>query len=218
MQILSNLVSKVLTNSMRRLIKAPPRLKNRSASRMNSPSDRNAGGNAPVAFAVGVVGGITGGIYLAEHDFLPDSLRISSRRPPSYSSSTHDASSAARVLGGDAPSHQHRRVSESFVSEFDTSTRNPRWVVEHLHAKEERSLKSSDDASSNTAAVSRQGHTFREDDSLLAHHRSRPAHYKGSGLDRGHLAPAADMKSDEAMSDSFRLSNVSPQVGCGFNR
>ncbi len=42
--------------------------------------------------------------------------------------------------------------------------------------------------------------------------------YRGSGYDRGHLIPAADLvRSDEAMSGSFYMSNMSPQEP-GFNR
>jgi endonuclease G len=42
--------------------------------------------------------------------------------------------------------------------------------------------------------------------------------YKGSGYDRGHLAPAADMKMSEvSMSESFYMSNMSPQHP-SFNR
>lgn len=42
--------------------------------------------------------------------------------------------------------------------------------------------------------------------------------YIGSGFDRGHLAPAADMSwSKRSMEDSFFYSNMSPQVP-GFNR
>lgn len=42
--------------------------------------------------------------------------------------------------------------------------------------------------------------------------------YKGSGYDRGHLSPAADFSfSEKAMSDTFYLSNMSPQTA-GLNR
>ena len=42
--------------------------------------------------------------------------------------------------------------------------------------------------------------------------------FKGSGYDRGHLAPAGDMSfSHTAMSESFYLSNMTPQEA-GFNR
>ena len=45
-----------------------------------------------------------------------------------------------------------------------------------------------------------------------------PADYKKSGYDRGHLSPAADFAFDAAaMSETFYMSNMSPQAG-GLNR
>ncbi len=47
---------------------------------------------------------------------------------------------------------------------------------------------------------------------------SAPSDYSHSGFDRGHLAPAADMKlSEDYMDESFYMSNISPQVP-SFNR
>ena len=60
---------------------------------------------------------------------------------------------------------------------------------------------------------------FRADPDLESGQRAVLLDYKLSGFDRGHMAPAAAMKWDaRAMSESFLLSNMAPQVGNGFNR
>lgn len=59
---------------------------------------------------------------------------------------------------------------------------------------------------------------FREDTSIPEAHRSTLSDYKGSGYDRGHMAPNAALDwSKQAMSETFLLSNMSPQLP-GFNR
>lgn len=65
----------------------------------------------------------------------------------------------------------------------------------------------------------RRSNDFRADIDLPPNQRAELSDYKGSGYDRGHMAPAAVMKWDpQAMSESFLLSNIAPQVGPGFNR
>ena len=66
------------------------------------------------------------------------------------------------------------------------------------------------------------GSTPRKDsfkpDPLVSTKSAQLSDYKGSGYDRGHLAPAGDMKRDKiSMSQSFLLSNISPQ-NASFNR
>ena len=55
-------------------------------------------------------------------------------------------------------------------------------------------------------------------DTLISTGSAKPSDYKGSGFDRGHLAPAADMAwSIKSAHDSFLMSNMSPQTP-SFNR
>lgn len=59
---------------------------------------------------------------------------------------------------------------------------------------------------------------FRPDTEIPAGQRAELEDYSGSGYDRGHMAPAGDMKrSEKVMSESFFLSNMCPQVA-GLNR
>lgn len=58
---------------------------------------------------------------------------------------------------------------------------------------------------------------FKEDPNIVSF-SALPSDYSRSGYDRGHLAPAEDMKFSEAtMRDSFYMSNMSPQKP-EFNR
>ena len=72
------------------------------------------------------------------------------------------------------------------------------WVAYELTAGETKGrIRRSDD--------------FRDDPAVPTGSAS-PSDYQGSGYDRGHLAPAADMDwSKTAMSESFFMSNMSPQ-------
>lgn len=66
-------------------------------------------------------------------------------------------------------------------------------------------------AAENLARNAERSEDFREDPAIRTG-SALLADYRGSGYDRGHLAPAADMKFDPAaMSESFFLSNMSPQ-------
>jgi len=102
-----------------------------------------------------------------------------------------------------------------YVLEHDNNYRTPSWVIEHL-------TPARFNGSANRGTL---GNPFAADPDLasagtaqaeLADYRAK---LKGRAFDRGHMAPAADMKFDgNAMRESFYLSNMAPQQGLGLNR
>ena len=103
------------------------------------------------------------------------------------------------------------RVHDNYVLSYDRRNRTANWVLEHLNP----SLLNHPDSKQ----VDRKKCEFMEDAQLHPFFRSSNQDYYGSGFDRGHLAAAGNHKvSQDVINQTFYLSNISPQVGVGFNR
>ena len=93
--------------------------------------------------------------------------------------------------------------------EYDFWSKNPRWVCEFLPKSSKEN---------NVVDVSKRP-AFKPDKDLPQPFRTKSEDFTNSGFDRGHLAAAANYKHSAAdFEASFLLSNISPQVGVGFNR
>ena len=99
-------------------------------------------------------------------------------------------------------------TKHSLISSYDRRLRNPAWVAEHITPQ-----------SLSTSGGDRKHSYFVEDESVPEKFRAKLKDYSRSGYDRGHQVPAADAKWDQqAMDETFFLTNMCPQVGDGFNR
>jgi endonuclease G len=93
-----------------------------------------------------------------------------------------------------------------YLLAHDDEFLTPIWVIERLTREKAQARLPRKDS-------------FRPDPDLREGKRAELADYKGSGYDRGHMAPSADFGwSAVAMGESFLLSNMTPQVGKGMNR
>jgi endonuclease G len=87
---------------------------------------------------------------------------------------------------------------------YDNSHEQSKWVCYKISNEFE-------------VGIYKRTNSFKKDPLVLGGSASH-SDYKGSGYDRGHLAPAADMTwSEVAMKESFYYSNMSPQTA-SFNR
>ncbi|KAG8901330.1 nuclease [Tulasnella sp. 403] len=107
---------------------------------------------------------------------------------------------------------------KAYVVAYDRRLRHPSWTAEHLTLAslgKSRVGEKDPDAPKGDRGNS----AFKEDESIPAAFRARLSDYFRSGYDRGHMVPAADAKmSQEAMDETFLLTNIAPQVGVDFNR
>lgn len=95
---------------------------------------------------------------------------------------------------------------KGFLLAHDPEKKTPLWVAQRLTPER-------------VSGPARRSNNFKADRELEQGKRAELSDYKGSGFDRGHMAPAGDMAWDpQAMSESFFLSNMVPQVGEGMNR
>jgi endonuclease G len=163
--------------------------------------------------AMGVPSGRTGWIYrtlVRRHaGDIPEAETIKPCDPladPTFILTQDERSYASRHLRLGKPQAVYERVRQGYVLAQDSSLKIPLWVQyeiapEELDGPEERT------------------ENFQPDTTIPYGYRSELSDYSGSGFDRGHMAPAGDMKRNrQAMAESFLLSNISPQVEIGFNR
>lgn len=95
---------------------------------------------------------------------------------------------------------------QNYATMQDPQTKTPLWVSEVLLGSQQQNT-----------------HVERIDNFMP--HPSAPRQvqaslndFRGSGFDRGHMAPAGDMLNPQAMDESFYMTNMVPQVGPNMNR
>ena len=110
--------------------------------------------------------------------------------------------------GGVYPEFTNTKLSDNtqalcmdgFAVMYSGVSRTPLWSAEHLDRKRLQQAKEIDREDS-----------FHEESKLPTSARASLSDYSGSGYDRGHLAPNADMANRSQQYDSFSLANIAPQ-------
>ncbi|WP_350657117.1 DNA/RNA non-specific endonuclease [Psychrobacter sp. S1-30-MNA-CIBAN-0213] len=89
---------------------------------------------------------------------------------------------------------------DGFAVMYSGVSRTPLWSAEHLTRQRLQQAKEIDREDS-----------FHEESRVPRSARASLSDYSGSGYDRGHLAPNADMATRSQQYDSFSLANIAPQ-------
>ena len=125
----------------------------------------------------------------------------------SVSKSTPSTDCGDQHLFGAPVTQDARTMKRSFFTcrlgyeaMYDPESKTPRWVAQRLTA---RNIE---------GTANRKGIEFEEDRQIPSAQNSKLSDFRNSQMDRGHLAASGDFKySQEAMAQSFLLSNIVPQ-------
>lgn len=100
---------------------------------------------------------------------------------------------------------QQKITNQGYTSSYNTTYGIPNWVAYELTRSEAASQ------------AAERTNNFKPDPKVKGKSATN-SDYKGSGYDKGHMAPAADMKwSKNVMEESFYFTNICPQAP-GLNR
>lgn len=95
--------------------------------------------------------------------------------------------------------HSYPLCFNGFNVMYSGVSKTPLWVAEYLTpARLKQKIKREDN--------------FHVEDRVAPQHRALLSDYRGSGYDRGHMAPNGDMPNTAAQYDSFSLANMVPQT------
>lgn len=126
------------------------------------------------------------------------------RAPHGESTRTPNSTTSSTLPEGMAlPRYESSRGGQliertGYTLSYDADFKTPQWVAWTLTADEAE------------GSVPRESNFTADPDVRGA--KAYPADYTNSGYDRGHMAPAGDMKwSEEAMRESFYMTNICPQ-------
>ena len=146
---------------------------------------------------VSEVGNTLSEVFNPQEDFSEEETPASAKASEQQKGNTRKAEIPGKMRGVPERIIEHTGYTLSFNREHN----NPNWVAWELTVEEaEGTLPRAEE--------------FLPDPDVPAPHRVTTADYRGSGYDRGHMAPAADMKwSQRAMNECFYMSNMCPQNG-----